>query len=205
MSRLRISVALLMLCFAVPVWAMGRVDAPPTAEAIFAAGCFWCVQRDFDKVEGVIATTAGYTGGTTPNPTYDDLASGDTGHAEAVRVTFDPTRVSYRKLVDYFWRHADVVDGNGQFCDRGTQYRPAIFTTSSEQQMIADESKAELQKSGRFKRKIAVQIAPAKAFTPAEDEHQSFYKKHPIHYWFYRYGCGRDARLEQLWGAEAGN
>lgn len=209
MTRLRtlaaLALAILPAIFLSPLNAMERMDAPPSAVAIFAAGCFWCVQRDFDKVEGVISTTTGYIGGSTPNPTYDDLALGDTGHAEAVRIAFDPARVSYRELIDYYWRHTDIVDGNGQFCDRGSQYRPAIFTTSPEQQMIAEESKASLQKSNRFKRRIAVEITPAKTFTPAEDEHQSFYKKNPIHYWFYRYGCGRDARLEQLWGADAGH
>lgn len=172
------------------------------ATAIFAAGCFWCVESDFDQVEGVLETTSGYTGGKTANPAYEDVGSGTTGHAEALQVTYDPTKVTYPKLVDYYWRHVDLLDGGGQFCDRGNQYRPAIFTNSDEQKKVAEESKAALEKSGRFKQKIAVEIVPATVFTAAEDYHQDYYKKNPIRYKLYRTGCGRDARLEKLWGSE---
>ncbi len=199
------SMILAALCLAAvaPAVALERMDEAKTATATFAAGCFWCVQRDFDSVDGVVKTTAGYTGGTTANPTYDEVAFGGTGHTEAVEVVFDPKRVSYKKLVDFFWRHVDLVDGDGQFCDRGDQYRPAIFTHSPEQQMIAEESKAALEKSKRFDEPVAVEITPATLFTPAEIEHQSYYRKNPLTYRFYRWGCGRDARLRQLWGAEA--
>ena len=172
------------------------------ATAIFAAGCFWCVESDFDKVDGVLETISGYTGGSKANPTYEDVGSGTSGHAEALQVIYDPAKVSYPKLIDYYWRHVDLLDGGGQFCDRGNQYRPAIFTTSDEQKKAAEESKTALEKSGRFKQKIAVEIVPATAFTPAEDYHQDYYKKNPIRYKLYRTGCGRDARLEKLWGPE---
>ena len=179
-------------------------DAPAakTEIAIFAAGCFWCVESDFDKVDGVLETTSGYTGGKTANPTYTQVGSGESGHAEALKVTYDPSKVTYQKLLDYYWHHVDLVDGGGQFCDRGSQYRPVIFTNSDEQQSLAEASKAALEKSGRFKQPIAVQIVAAGPFTPAEDYHQDYYRKNPIRYKFYRSGCGRDARLEQLWGAE---
>ena len=182
-------------------------DAPPAAAAkteiaTFAAGCFWCVESDFDKVEGVLETTSGYTGGKTEKPTYHDVGGGGTGHAEALQVTYDPSKVSYQKLLDYYWHHVDLLDGGGQFCDRGDQYRPAIFTHNAEQKKLAEESKTALDKSGKFKQKIAVQIVPASTFTAAEDYHQDYYHKNPVRYKFYRSGCGRDARMEQLWGAE---
>lgn len=183
-------------------------DAPQAAApvkteiATFAAGCFWCVESDFDKVEGVLETTSGYTGGKTENPKYEDVGGGATGHAEALQVTYDPSKVSYQKLLDYYWRHVDLVDGGGQFCDRGSQYRPVIFTHTEEQKKLADASKAALDASGKFKQKIAVQIVPASTFTAAEDYHQDYYHKNPIRYKYYRSGCGRDARMEQLWGAE---
>ena len=182
--------------------APSAAPAGKTATAIFAAGCFWCSESDFDKVPGVLETTSGYAGGKTEHPTYEEVGSGQTGHAEALQVTYDPAKVSYEKLLDYYWRHVDLVDGGGQFCDRGNQYRPAIFTISDEQKAAAEASKAALEKSGKFKQPIAVQIAPAGVFTAAEDYHQDYYKKNPVRYKFYRAGCGRDARMEQLWGAE---
>jgi methionine-S-sulfoxide reductase len=173
------------------------------AIAIFASGCFWCSESDFEKVNGVIEVVSGYTGGHTPNPTYEQVGRGDTGHAEAVRVVYDPTKVSYGRLLDYYWRHTDVLDGGGQFCDRGDQYRPAIFISSPDEQREAETSKEALQKSGRFDKPIAVQIVPAGPFTDAEDYHQNYYKKHPVKYAFYRSGCGRDSRLANVWGDEA--
>lgn len=190
MTRFRSLMALVLFLLTAPAAALDRMDTPKTSVAIFAAGCFWCVQRDFDSIEGVIETTTGYTGGATPNPTYDDVAIGGTGHTEAVRVVFDPARISYKNLLDFYWHHVDLVDGRGQFCDRGDQYRPAIFTFSDDQQMLAEESKAALEKAQRFKRRIAVEIVPATAFTPAEVEHQAYYKKNPLSYGFYRWGCG---------------
>lgn len=181
-------------------------NAAPTApaeslqSATFAAGCFWCVESDFDKVPGVVETISGYAGGHTPNPTYETVGRGDTGHLEVVRVRFDPAVVSYAQLLDYYWRHVDLTDGDGQFCDRGDQYRPAIFTHDDEQDRLARQSKAALEKSGRFNQPIAVKIARAGPFTPAEDYHQDFYKKDPKRYQRYRKSCGRDQRLKELWG-----
>lgn len=186
-------------------------SAPPAATvapddlevATFAAGCFWCVQADFDKVPGVVATMPGYTGGHTPNPTYWDVATETTGHTEALQVTFDPKRVSYAELLQHFWHDVDPVDGSGQFCDRGTAYRPAIFTHDAEQQRLAEESKRKLEQSKRFDRPLAVEIVPASEFTPAEPEHRKYYLTHRYRYIFYRLGCGRDARLRAVWGEEA--
>jgi peptide-methionine (S)-S-oxide reductase len=171
--------------------------------ATFGGGCFWCTQADFDKVPGVVATEVGFMGGRTRNPTYDEVAWGHTGHVEVVQVRFDPRIVGYGKLVDYYWRHVDVLDGRGQFSDRGAPYRPVIFTHSAEQQRIAEASKAALDGSKRFAKPVAVKIEPASDFTPAEGVHQKFYTKNTFRYKFYRLGSGRDARLRQLWGDEA--
>lgn len=168
--------------------------------ATFASGCFWCTEADFDKVKGVVETTSGFMGGRTPNPTYNEVAAGGTGHAEVVQLKYDPSQVTYQQLLDVYWRNVDPLDGTGQFCDRGDQYRPAIFYHTEEQKRLAEESKAALEKSGRFKAPIVVEITAASAFTPAEDYHQDYYKRNPIQYFIYRHGCGRDARLEALWG-----
>ena len=171
------------------------------AVATFAAGCFWCVESDFDHVDGVVETISGYTGGKTKNPTYYEVGAGGTGHAEALQVKYDPAKVSYTQLLDYYWHHVDFVDGGGQFCDRGDQYRPAIFTHDAEQMKLAEESKAALAK--KFNAKVAVEIVAAATFTPAEDYHQDYYKKNPLKYRVYRNGCGRDARVAALWGKES--
>jgi methionine-S-sulfoxide reductase len=171
--------------------------------ATFAGGCYWCTESDFDKVEGVVETVSGFMGGHTKSPTYEEVGTGATGHAEVVQVKYDPAKVSYRQLVDYFWRQVDVLDGAGQFCDRGSSYRPAIFAHTPEQQRIALESKDALERSRRFDRPIAVEIEPASEFTAGPEYHQDYYKKHPLKYAFYRAGCGRDQRLKQLWGDEA--
>lgn len=176
------------------------VPAAGQEVATFAGGCFWCMEQPFDNLDGVISTTSGYMGGKTPNPTYRQVASGRTGHAEVVQVIFDPKKVTYAKLLEVYWRNVDPYDGDGQFCDRGSPYRPAIFAHTSEQSAAAEASKAELQKSGPIKQPIAVKIEEAGAFTSAEDYHQDFYKKNPVRYLIYRGGCGRDARLEALWG-----
>jgi methionine-S-sulfoxide reductase len=179
-------------------------DKDGLAVATFAAGCFWCVESDFDKVDGVVETISGYTGGHTANPTYGEVGQGGTGHAEAVQLRYDPQQVTYERLLDHYWHNVDLVDGKGQFCDRGDQYRPVIFTHSEEQRRLAEESRARLERSGRFKQPIAVEIRPASAFSPAEDYHQGYYTKNPLKYKFYRYNCGRDRRLAELWG-EAGD
>jgi peptide-methionine (S)-S-oxide reductase len=173
---------------------------PGTAKATFAGGCFWCMEGPFDKVPGVISTTSGYTGGKTKNPTYEQVSSGTTGHAESVEVQYDPTKVSYEKLLDVFWHNIDPTQRDGQFCDHGSQYRTAIFYHSDEQRKLAEASKAALQKNKPFKGDIVTEIVPAQQFYPAEEYHQDFYKKNPVRYKIYRTGCGRDARLQALWG-----
>jgi peptide-methionine (S)-S-oxide reductase len=173
---------------------------PKTEVAIFAGGCFWCVEADFDKVEGVLSTTSGFAGGTTPNPVYP--ATG-TDHTEVVRIVFDPGKVSYERLLDVFWRSIDPIDAGGQFCDRGPQYRTAIFYQSQEQKRLAEASKAKLDASGQLPKPVVTQIAPALAFYPVEEYHQDYYRKNPIQYKIYRYNCGRDQRLQQLWGKKA--
>jgi peptide-methionine (S)-S-oxide reductase len=181
--------------------AAAAADAPAatTALATFAGGCFWCMEGPFDPLPGVLATTVGYTGGRTPDPTYPAVSAGGTGHAEAVQVTFDPARVSYRKLLDVFWKNVDPTDAGGQFCDRGDQYRSAIFTHDAEQQKLAEGSKAAIAKT--LAQPIATAIVPATKFYPAEDYHQDYSTKNPIRYRFYRTTCGRDRRLEAVWGA----
>ena len=171
-----------------------------TEMAIFAGGCFWCMEPPFDKLPGVKSTTSGYIGGRTLRPTYEQVSAGRTGHAEAVQVRYDPTRVSYQKLLDVFWRNIDPLAVDRQFCDVGDQYRSAIFTTGAEQQRLAEASKRKLEASGRFRQPIATQVVPASKFYPAEDYHQDYYRRNPVRYKFYRYNCGRDQRLEQLWG-----
>ena len=171
-----------------------------TAVAIFAGGCFWCMEPPFDKLPGVKSTTSGYTGGDTRRPTYEQVSAGRTGHAEAVQVRYDPALVSYSQLLDVFWRNVDPLAVDRQFCDVGDQYRSAIFTLDAEQQRLAEESKRKLEASGRFKQPIATQIVAASRFYPAEDYHQNYYTRNPIRYKFYRFNCGRDQRLEQLWG-----
>jgi peptide-methionine (S)-S-oxide reductase len=199
--------ALLFLCAAVAGSAIAQTPAPqatargPTAKAVFAGGCFWCMEPPFDKLDGVIATISGYTGGTRVNPTYHEVSSGSTGHAEAVQVEYDPARVSYEKLLDVFWHQIDPTQKDAQFCDHGTQYRSAIFYAGDEQKRAAEASKAALAKNKPFKGEIVTEIVAASTFYPAEDYHQDYYLKNPIRYKFYRTGCGRDARLKELWGS----
>jgi len=176
-----------------------------TEVATFAGGCFWCVESDFDKVDGVVSTISGFMGGTTPHPSYKQVTAGGTGHREVVQITFDPAKVSYAQLVEHFWRTIDPYDAGGQFCDRGESYTTAIFTHSPEQKRIAEASKAALEKSGPLKQPIATVIRDAGPFTAAEDYHQNFYRTNPVHYKFYRYGCGRDQRVEAIWGKKAGH
>ena len=171
--------------------------------ATFAGGCFWCVESDFDQVPGVVRTISGYTGGTLPDPTYKRVTAGGTGHREAVQIFYDPKRVSYAALVEIFWRSVDPTDGGGQFCDRGESYETAIFANSPEQKRLAEESKQALEMSAVLDRPIVTPIELAGPFYPAEGYHQDYYEKNPIRYNFYRYRCGRDDRIEDLWGAEA--
>jgi peptide-methionine (S)-S-oxide reductase len=169
-----------------------------TATAVFAGGCFWCTEADFEKVPGVLSAVSGYTGGRTANPTYEQVSAGGTGHYEAVRVTYDPRRVSYAQLVRHYFRTVDPLDGGGQFCDRGESYRTAIFTANPAERRIADGERTRV--NGQLGRKVATPLLNAGAFYPAEGYHQDYYKKNPVRYKYYRYRCGRDARLKEVWG-----
>jgi peptide-methionine (S)-S-oxide reductase len=197
MRYLSSSLAAGALFFFIAVTAVTQ-ERPNTALATFAGGCFWCVEADFDKVKGVISTTSGYTGGRTANPTYEQVSHGGTGHAEAVEIAYDPAQVSYEKLLDAFWHNIDPLAKDRQFCDVGDQYRTAIFYHGEEQRAAAERSKALAQ--SRFKEPIQTEVVPAGPFYKAEDYHQDYYLKNPIRYAFYRFNCGRDARLEELWG-----
>jgi peptide-methionine (S)-S-oxide reductase len=169
------------------------------AEATFASGCFWCGEKDFEALPGVTEVISGYTGGRTPNPTYGEVGTNRSGHYEAIRVRFDPKKVSYEAVLEHYWHHVDYTDGEGQFCDRGDSYRPAIFVHDEAQRAAAEASKAALAEMKKLTKPVPVPILPAAAFTPAENYHQDYYKKNPVSYAFYRKGCGRDARLQQLW------
>ena len=169
-------------------------------KAYFAGGCFWCMEEAFEKVEGVLAATSGYMGGTVANPSYEDVSSGRTGHAESVEVVYDPAKVSYQKLLEAFWRNVDPITPNAQFCDHGSQYRSAIFYQTDEEKRASDTSKQAIEQSKRFTEPIVTQIVMASHFYSAEEYHQDFYKKNPVRYKFYKYSCGRAQRLEELWG-----
>ncbi|QOY62520.1 peptide-methionine (S)-S-oxide reductase MsrA [Lysobacter sp. H21R4] len=176
--------------------------APPATEtAIFAGGCFWCMEPPYDALSGVVSTQSGYIGGSVANPTYEQVSAGRTGHAEAVKITYDPSRVDYPKLLQVFWRNIDPVAVDRQFCDVGAQYRSAIFPVNDEQRRLAEASRKALQADPRFRQQtIATRIEPAARFYPAEDTHQDYYRKNPVRYKYYRYSCGRDRRLEEIWG-----
>jgi len=177
-----------------------KTESKNLKTATFAGGCFWCVESDFEKVSGVVEAISGYTGGQKPNPTYQEVSAGGTGHAEAVQVVYDPAKITYKELLDVFWRQVDPTDDGGQFVDRGSQYRTAIFYHDEEQKRIAEESKAQLEKSGRFSQPVVTEIVPLTEFYPAEDYHQDYYSKNPLRYKFYRYGSGRDQFIESTWG-----
>jgi methionine-S-sulfoxide reductase len=168
--------------------------------AILAGGCFWCIESDYEKLDGVVDVVSGYTGGELLNPSYEQVSSGTSGHIESVEVTYDPRKIDYAGILDYFWRHIDPTRDDGQFCDKGPQYRPAIFYRDAAQKTLAEKSKAEIEKTKPFAEPIKVELIPASTFYPAEEYHQDYYKKNPLRYRFYRYSCGRDKRVEQLWG-----
>jgi peptide-methionine (S)-S-oxide reductase len=174
-------------------------------KATFAGGCFWCMEKPFDSLPGVVSVTSGYTGGTLKDPTYRQVSAGGTGHAESVEIVYDPSRIGYGKLLEVYWHNIDPTVKDRQFCDVGSQYRSAIFYHGEEQRMLAEKSKEALEKSKPFQGPIRTEITAAGPFYPAEEYHQHYYKKNPIRYHYYRAGCGRDARLEQLWGKEAGH
>ena len=180
-------------------------DAPSaTAKATFAGGCFWCMEPPFDKLDGVISTTSGYIGGQKLNPTYEEVSAGRTGHTEAMQIVYDPKKISYEKLLEVFWHNVDPTVKGAQFCDQGNQYRTGIFVHDEQQKRAAENSKIALDKSKPFKAALVTEISLATQFYPAEDYHQDYYMKNPIRYKFYRNGCGRDARLKELWGDLAG-
>lgn len=203
-TRLRMRVAAgaaLLAVLAFQAVAAQDAAAVPTAKATFAGGCFWCVEADFDKVPGVLSTVSGYTGGTVANPTYEQVSRKQTGHTEAVEITYDPSKVSYERLLEVYWRSIDPTVRDRQFCDIGSPYRTAIYTHGAAQAQAAQASLAALEKSKPFKEAIVTEIVAAGPFYPAEAYHQDYYRKNPLRYKYYRTSCGRDARLQQLWGA----
>jgi peptide-methionine (S)-S-oxide reductase len=213
MRRLDVLKGLLASAFALsasPTPATERTQeaAPPAAglaAATFAGGCFWCMEPPFDKLEGVVSTTSGYTGGQKAGATYQEVTAGGTGHYEAVRVVYDPQKVTYDKLLDVFWRNVDPLDAGGQFCDRGASYRTAIFAHDPEQKRLAEGSKQALTDLKRFSKPVVTPILEAGPFWVAEDYHQDYYVKNPSKYQFYRWNCGRDAHLEAVWGKPPGS
>ena len=195
--------ALLTLCMLLAP-AHAQLKSPAgTAIATFAGGCFWCMEPPYDELPGVISTTSGYIGGNKKNPTYEEVSAGRTGHTEAVQVVYDPTKISYQRLLEVFWRNIDPTTPNAQFCDHGSQYRSGIFYHSEEQLRLAQASREQVDRTKRFREPIVTEITKASVFYPAEDYHQDYYKKNPVRYKFYRANCGRDQRLEQLWGKPA--
>jgi len=175
---------------------------PVLARATFAGGCFWCMEPPFEKIPGVASVTSGYTGGEQVNPTYEEVSSGRTGHAEAVEILYDPAKVTYAQLLEVFWHNVDPTQADGQFCDHGRQYRTAIYTHDAEQKRLAEESKQQVL--AKLQKTVVTEIVPAARFYPAEEYHQDFYRRNPVRYYTYRAGCGRDRRLKELWGADAG-
>ena len=193
------TLCLLVLTIAVS-HAQQPADGRPLAKATFAGGCFWCMEPPFDKLDGVISTTSGYIGGQKKDPTYQEVSAGNTGHTEAVEIVYDPAKVSYDKLLDVFWHNIDPTVANRQFCDHGSQYRSGIFYHDATQKQLAEASKKTLDTSKPFKEPIVTEITAASTFYPAEDYHQDYYQRNPVRYKFYRYNCGRDKRLQELWG-----
>lgn len=210
MKRRILSAILIAILFAVPFRVAAQQpeydlsSVPPGREvAILAGGCFWCMEPPYDDIDGVEATISGYIGGTVPNPTYRQVVNGRTGHYEAVLIVYDPDRVSYADLLDTFWVNVDPLDAGGQFCDRGESYLTGIFVLDEDQRTIAEASRSALDQSGRLPRRVVTEIIDASPFYVAEEYHQDYYLKNPFRYRSYRTGCGRDARLRQLWGADA--
>lgn len=195
-----LSLALMILLLAATG---GAGQAAEQAKAVFAGGCFWCMEEAFEQVEGVVLVTSGYMGGHKANPTYEEVSAGITGHAESVEVAYDAAKVSYQTLLDHFWKNVDPLTPNAQFCDHGTQYRSAIFYGNEEEKRLAEASRQAIEQSNKLKGTIVTQVVMATTFYPAEDYHQDFYKKNPLRYKFYKLNCGRVARLEQLWGKKS--
>jgi len=210
MRRIILTVVVILAAAASATRPQAAPQSPPPAsgqpaqgnqdKATFAGGCFWCMEPPFDELPGVISTTSGYTGGQKKNPTYEEVSAGGTGHTESVEVVFDPAKVTYQQLLDVFWKNIDPTTPARQFCDVGSQYRSAIFYHSDEQKRLAMASKKTIDDSGRFKQPVVTEIVPAAPFYHAEEYHQDYYKKNPIRFKYYKFGCGRAKRLEQLWG-----
>lgn len=204
--KIRLALRLLfatVLLAAVPVTADNATKGSGDRQlekATFAGGCFWCMEEAFEAVEGVVSVASGYTGGHKVNPDYEEVSAGGTGHAEAVEILYDPAKISYAKSLEIFWHNIDPTTPDRQFCDRGNQYRAAIFYQNEIQKRLAEESKQAVERTKPFKETVVTQLVPASAFYMAEDYHQDFYKKNPIRYKFYKYNCGRAQRLEELWG-----
>jgi peptide-methionine (S)-S-oxide reductase len=200
MHPLRLASLAIVAALATSAVAAGE---PTLAKATFAGGCFWCMEPPFEALEGVVSVTGGYTGGTKANPTYEEVSAGGTGHAESVEIVYAPAKVSYEKLLDVFWHNIDPTTPDRQFCDHGRQYRTAIFYHDEMQKRLAEKSKQSLEESKTLPGPIVTEIVPAGTFYPAEEYHQDYAKKNPIRYRYYRYACGRDARLRELWGEAA--
>lgn len=192
--RASLTSLLLLAVFSLPC-----ASAAEPSEAIFAGGCFWCMEPPFDALDGVIETVSGYTGGHVTKPTYKEVSSGKTGHTEAILITYDPEKVSYQQLLEIFWRNIDPLDEGGQFCDRGSQYRSEIFTLNQEQDELARASKDKLDTSGLLNRPVATAISSASTFYPAEGYHQNYYQTNPVRYKYYKWNCGRQQRLDEIW------
>ena len=201
-KRIIVACSLLLLPF---LQIQATTASAATEKATFAGGCFWCMEAPFDKLPGVVSVTPGYSGGQTSNPTYEEVSAGGTGHAEVVQIVFDPSKTSYSRLLDVFWRNIDPTARDRQFCDTGSQYRSAIFYHGEEQRRVALQSKAALERNKPFKGPVVTEITPAGAFYAAEEYHQHYYQKNPLRYSFYRSSCGRDRRLKELWGSSAGH
>ena len=201
-------VALSVACAHAAEPVAAKKDAPALApaagisKAIFAGGCFWCMESPFESIDGVSAVVSGFTGGPKKDPTYEEVSNGETGHTEAVEITFDPAKVSYEKLLEVFWKNIDPTVRDRQFCDKGSQYRSGIFYASETQKAAAEASKAALEKSKPFDAAIVTEVTAFDVFWPAEEYHQDYYKKNPVRYRYYRNGCGRDKRLKELWGSD---
>jgi len=210
MMKSRILLSLLLGAILLAAMSTAAKDVNPAAgdrqlgKATFAGGCFWCMEEVFEGLDGVVSATSGYTGGHKRNPTYEEVSAGETGHAESVEVIYDPAKVTYGNLLEFYWRNIDPTDPRGQFCDKGTQYRSAIFYHDETQKRLAEESKNAVEKSKPFRGPILTEIVPASQFYPAEEYHQNFSQKNPLRYKLYKYNCGRAQRLQELWGTSKG-
>jgi len=197
---MRLTVSILAVWFlSSPTFAEVTPEAK-LESVVLGGGCFWCIEADYEKLDGVVDVVSGYAGGHVKNPTYKQVSAGGSGHIEVVKVTYDANKINYSQILDYFWRHIDPTRDDGQFCDRGSQYRPAIFYQDETQKKLAIASAKQIEQTKPFEQPLKVELIQASTFYPAEDYHQDYYKKNPIRYNFYRYNCGRDARVEQLWG-----